>query len=100
MIGTKSATVLFVVYLILATTLGVVAGRLTCLTLRHPWRTRVAFGDAVVAVVIAFVTAYVAASVEAAQGIWASNVTLVSCAAVVGVIVKHLVPGHQSSGVH
>jgi hypothetical protein len=91
MIGTTGATILYLINVLLASVLGVGAGGLTCLILRLKWGVKAALIDAVLAAIVAVITAYVAATIETARGVWASNVTLVLVIAVISVVIRHLV---------
>lgn len=95
MIGTTTATVLFALYIFLAAVLGTATGGLTTLALHRRWRLKDALTDAILAALGGLATAYIAAATEAARGVWASNVTLVLCAAVAVVVLKHLIAARQ-----
>ncbi len=91
MIGIGGATVLFLVNIIFASVLGIAAGGLTCLALRRPWALKAAIIDAVLAVVVGVIAAYVVAAVESARGVWESRVTLILVIAVGSVVLRHLI---------
>ena len=57
MIGTTGAAVLFLINLLLAGALGMVAGGLTSLALRRPWGIKLAFMDAILAAFVAVAVA-------------------------------------------
>ena len=90
MIGTKGATVLFVVNVLFASILGIGAGGFTCLILRRNWGAKTALKDGVLAAVIAILAAYVVTVVESSRGVWDSRVTLILALAVLSVIGRHL----------
>jgi hypothetical protein len=90
MIGTTGATVLFLVNVILAGVLGICAGGLTCLVLRRPWSLKAALVDAVLAAVVAVISAYVVSAIDNARGALESRVGLILAIAAASVVVKHL----------
>ncbi len=90
MIGTTSATVLFVINVLFAGVLGIGAGGFTCLVLRRPWGIKTVLIDAALAAAVAVVAAYVIAAIEAARGVWGSRVTLILIIAVASVVARHL----------
>jgi hypothetical protein len=91
MIGTTSATVLFLLNVLFASVLGVGAGGITCLVLRRPWGVKDFLIDAALAAVVAVIAAYVVSAVEATRGIWESRVALILAIAVASVVVRHLI---------
>lgn len=90
MIGTTSATVLFLVNVILAGVLGICAGGLICLVLRRPWSLKAALVDAVLAAVVAVISAYVVSAIDNTRGVLGSRVGLILAIAAASVVMKHL----------
>lgn len=90
MIGTSGATVLFLVNVVFASVLGIGAGGLTCLVLRQRWGRKVGLIDAILAVVVAVIAAYVVSAVDNARGVWESRVTLILAIAAGSVVLRHL----------
>ncbi len=90
MIGTRGATVLFVVFVLVASVLGVAAGGLTCFVLRRPWGLKAAITDAVFAPAVAVIALYVISTIEIARDVWESQGTLVLAIAAASVVLRHV----------
>jgi hypothetical protein len=91
MIGTTGAAVLFLINVLLACVLGIVAGGVTCLALRQSWSLKEALIDAVLAAVVAVADAYVVTAIDIARGVWKSRVALMLLIAVGSVVARHLI---------
>ena len=90
MIGTSGAAVLLLVNVIFAGVLGIVTGGLASLVLRRPWGLKAAIIDAVLAVVVAVIAAYVVSAIDDARGVLESRVGLVLAIAAGSVVLRHL----------
>jgi hypothetical protein len=75
MIGTTGAAVLFLINVLLACVLGIVAGGVTCLALRQSWSLKEALVTAI----------------DIARGVWKSRVALMLLIAVGSVVARHLI---------
>ena len=90
MIGTTGAFVLFIINIILAGMLGIVAGGLTCLVLRQPWNLRAVLQDALLAAGVALLAAYFLATIETARGVCGSLVGPVLAIAAASVLLRRI----------
>jgi peptidoglycan/LPS O-acetylase OafA/YrhL len=97
MLGVEGAAIIAVFNLLLAGLLGIGVGYLICKIRRQHWGIKVAAIDGLLAIVIAVIVAYVAAAIETALGIWASNVTLAIGIALAVVVVRHFWPQRKRS---
>jgi hypothetical protein len=90
MVGTTGGAVLLIVNIVFAGLLGVGAGSLTSLLLHRPWGLKAALLDAILAVVVGVVAAYVVLTMDNARGVPQSRVGLVLAIAAASVVVMHL----------
>jgi hypothetical protein len=99
MIGTTGAAVIVIVNIFLAGVLGIGTGGVTCAVLRRPWSLKVAGIDAVLAMVVAVIAAYVLSVIEIRGGAWQSVVEPVFAVAAVSVVARHLARIGLHSGI-
>lgn len=91
MIGTTGATIVIVIKILFACVLGIGTGGLTCLVLRRSWNVRQALIDAVLAMVVAFITAYVVVGIDIHRGVWRSRDALILSITIGSVVARHFI---------
>lgn len=77
MLGTVGAAWIAFVLLLFTAALAVSVGAFACLVFRLSWGRKAALTDAAFAAVVAVITAYIAAEIEASRHVWASTGMLV-----------------------
>jgi hypothetical protein len=90
MLGTGGATVLSAVIILFAGLLGIGAGGIASALLRRSWGLKIAAIDAVLAIVVAGIAAYLFTVVEGSFGVYRSVVLPMWAVAVVTVFIRHL----------
>lgn len=96
MIGTKVATVLGAVNVLLAGLLGLLMGACICAILRRRWNLRVAGIDLALGMIVFFVTAIVSGSIQLYFTHWYPSLAPAWIATVLTIIARHTL-GHRSA---
>lgn len=90
MIGTTGATVIFLVNILVASALGLGAGRFASLALHQPWGGRTALTDAALSAATAVAAAFVFGVMDSTHHVWNSRVVPILAIAAAMVVVKYL----------
>lgn len=91
MIGTTGAAILVLFNFIGSTIVGVLVGGLMCLIRHRAWVPKLALLDAVIALVAALASSFVAIAIEVSHHTFPSIVSVPFIAAVAAVVVTHLI---------